>query len=279
MIKYKIYKEEENITENLINLPSVFFPNGERVYALPPLQSDDEIIFVLQYESDADLFALLALATCCPNTKHLYLPYLPYGRADRQVDIKLPTIKAMITLLNACKFEIIAIQEPHNAAAIVPYLETSVVCGVVLKHWEAIIEKENITHLCFPDEGSAIRYNKLIEEVGLPYITIIKKRDPVSGKITSMALENNPDLTGARVLIVDDICSKGGTFLGAGELLRQQNAENVFLYVNHCERTAYEGELLKSESPIDMVYTDRLSSYGLFNADKLTLLPEFVDKN
>lgn len=281
MIEYKIINETNSNTNpyaDLTVLPVKNFPNGERIYELPHITEDEGIIFVLKYEGDADLFALFVYATLCTNPKMLYLPYLPYGRADRKVDTKLPTIEAIVKLLNMCDFKYIVIQEPHNPNAILPFLNAQIMTGSVTAHWDKIIAQHSITHLCFPDKGSAERNKEFIEKyyTDLEIIEIEKKRNPITGAIESMQLVENIDLTNAKVLIVDDICSKGGTFIGAGNLLRQQGAQEVYLYVNYCERTIYDGDILKQNSPINMVYTDAFSAVGLFSAEKLTLLQHIV---
>ena len=56
------------------------------------------------------------------------------------------------------------------------------------------------------------------------------------------------------VVIVDDICSKGGTFLLASQLIKENiGHENytINLIVAHCETAIFEGELLKDGSPFN----------------------------
>lgn len=278
MIKFKIDVDNE-VFENLITLEPKFFPNGERIYTLPEYQPSDTLLFMLQYESDADLFALLGYCASVTNKKILYLPYLPYGRADRLVDNKMPTIQAVAAILNACKFSEIVIQEPHNAEAIIPLLNSDVDIFTPYHHWSLIIKTNEITHICFPDAGAKQRYENIIADIHpeLQTITIAKKRNITTGAIESIELEESQDLSGAKILIIDDICSKGGTFMGAGDLLKKQGAEQVFLYVNYCERTVYDGELLGTKSPIDMLYVYEYNSVGIFNTEKLHILPHFLD--
>ena len=48
------------------------------------------------------------------------------------------------------------------------------------------------------------------------------------------------------MLIVDDICSRGGTFYHSAQKLKEAGASDIFLYITHCENTILEGELIKS---------------------------------
>ena len=61
-------------------------------------------------------------------------------------------------------------------------------------------------------------------------------------------------IKGKNILIIDDICSKGGTFYYAAKELKEAGAANIYLYVTHCENTIHEGELLNSDL-IKHIYT------------------------
>lgn len=57
------------------------------------------------------------------------------------------------------------------------------------------------------------------------------------------------------VLIIDDICSKGGTFYHSAKKLKELGANKIYLYVSHCENTIYSGELLKDNGLIEKIFT------------------------
>ena len=65
---------------------------------------------------------------------------------------------------------------------------------------------------------------------------------------------NKEVVNGKDVLIIDDICSRGGTFYHSAKALKEAGAKNIYLYVTHCENTILEGELLTS-GLIEKVYT------------------------
>ena len=54
--------------------------------------------------------------------------------------------------------------------------------------------------------------------------------------------------------IIDDICSRGGTFYHSAKKLKEHGANDIYLYVSHCENTILEGDLLKGDL-IKRVYT------------------------
>ena len=63
-----------------------------------------------------------------------------------------------------------------------------------------------------------------------------------------------------RVLIVDDICSRGGTFFYSAQKLKEAGATDIYLYVTHCENTILEGELIKSGLVTRIFTTDSIYS-------------------
>ena len=56
------------------------------------------------------------------------------------------------------------------------------------------------------------------------------------------------------MLIIDDICSKGGTFYHSAKKLKELGAKNIYLYISHCENTILQGDLLTS-GLIERVFT------------------------
>ena len=57
-----------------------------------------------------------------------------------------------------------------------------------------------------------------------------------------------------RILIVDDICSAGGTFKFSAIKLKELGASDVSLYVSHCEDNIQNGDLLKTDL-VSKIYT------------------------
>ena len=95
--------------------------------------------------------------------------------------------------------------------------------------------------LCYPDEGAAKRYSELLD---VEYIFCIKHRDWRTGKIERLELTTPEKVAGRNVLIVDDICSRGGTFTHTARALKNAGAEDIYLYVSHCENTIFDGLVL-----------------------------------
>jgi ribose-phosphate pyrophosphokinase len=93
----------------------------------------------------------------------------------------------------------------------------------------------------------------------MPYEYGIKNRDWQTGEIKSLTVaDNGIDLKDRTVLIVDDICSRGGTFIHSAKKLKELGAAKIYLYVTHCENTVLEGDLLKDDLVEHIFTTDSI---------------------
>lgn len=99
----------------------------------------------------------------------------------------------------------------------------------------------------------------------------IKKRDWETGQINGLDVSGRAELIkDSNVLIVDDICSRGGTFYHSAKKLKELGAAKIYLYVTHCEPTVFEGEVLTS-GLIERVFT----TDSIFKSDhkNITVIP------
>ena len=88
----------------------------------------------------------------------------------------------------------------------------------------------------------------------MDYVFCIKHRDWRTGKIERLELTDSWKVIGQNVLIVDDICSRGGTFTHTAKALKEAGVKEIFLYVSHCENTILQGDVL-TDGMISRVFT------------------------
>jgi ribose-phosphate pyrophosphokinase len=114
----------------------------------------------------------------------------------------------------------------------------------------------------YPDEGAARRYTRDINRIDLYGA---KVRDQLSGEITGYKLCNlefyKDDLAGSKILIVDDICDGGATFITAAKELMKYNPKEIALCVSH--GLFSKGFFELNKSGINRYYTT--NSLGKFN--------------
>lgn len=186
----------------------------------------------------------------------LKLPYIPNARQDRvknQEDVF--TLKYFATMINQLFFKKVYVLDPHShvSEALINNIQVQSpkkYIDNILNGMEHDVKKEIV--LFYPDEGAMKRYQTMYH---LPYVFGIKKRNWETGEITGLTLAGQIQLLeSARVLIIDDICSRGGTFYHSAKELKKAGAKEINLYISHCEDTILEGELLQGDL-IKKVYT------------------------
>lgn len=225
------------------------FPNGETNLPLEDLfiRSYNRITWV--YEGDEEFFKLHVLKNWLDDQllkSSLTIMYMPHSRMDRASKEYAFSLLTATKMVNSMGFDSIEVIEPHSdvTPALLNRCDSYEWCESKL---DQVIKETGADSLFFPDGGAAKRYSS-----PLPYAVGIKQRDFKTGEITSFDLVGD---VGTRVLIVDDLCSKGGTFIHSKKLLRREKVFcNVSLLVAHCENTVFTGELF---SHIDMMYTSK----------------------
>jgi len=216
------------------------------------------------YENDAELFSLYSLCRSVQNAirkrtgthtvkSHLSIPYLPHARMDRvKKDTEVFTLKYFAEIINSLNFDKVEILDPHSnvASALIQNVQILQPTNSIL----SVIDKITVNGLTlfYPDEGSAKRYSDLFH---MPYCFGVKHRDWETGQIKHLEVLGDPNLIeGQDILIIDDICSRGGTFLHSAKELKIMGANKIYLWVTHCENTILEGDLLKDDL-IEKVFT------------------------
>ena len=158
-------------------------------------------------------------------------------------------------MINELKFTKVTVLDPHSyvSEALIDRLHIQTPKKYVEKVLEELRKQgEDNLLMFFPDEGAMKRYSTMF---ALPYTFGIKKRDWTTGQIQGLDVAGQTQyIAGSTVLIVDDICSKGGTFYYSAKALKQMGAKAVYLYISHCENSIFEGELLQTDF-IEKIYT------------------------
>jgi ribose-phosphate pyrophosphokinase len=118
---------------------------------------------------------------------------------------------------------------------------------------DVIDEIDERVVLISPDAGSNKKIYDLSKSLGcLPVVRCDKLRDVSNGKIIDSVIYAE-NLEGKPCLIVDDICSYGGTFCGLASKLKEHGAGKVYLAVSHYEGVASIQKL--QSCGIDGVFT------------------------
>lgn len=287
------------------------FPNGESFADVPmnSLNCDLNSIQV-KFEEDKDLVYLQFLKDFIDenypkSTVVLQMAYIPYSRMDRKEENRLFTLKSIAKMVNRMGFDSVEVLEPHsevsvglidrvhviNKSAELALIAMRDLLGLVGSCWfdnpydderedynlKGLFKRaeEAGIYLVYPDAGAEKRYKKQIKYAKI--LTCSKERDFNTGNIKSIVVNGVENAQDCKIaIIVDDLCSKGGTFVGSADALKKaiSSLRTVILCVTHCENTIYEGKVL-SEDVIDKVYTTNsilnvpFGKVTDFNKDKL----------
>lgn len=167
----------------------------------------------------------------------LYLPYIPYARADRHmVDRDSFGLSVFAKVLNGFNFDKVVVVDPHSDVA--PGMIER--CKVISQ--SDVIGTDPMTGwfctkdflLVAPDAGSLKKIGKVASMLKRDVVVLGKDRDVATGNITNTRILGDSSVVEGRdCIIVDDICDGGGTFIAAAQALYSAGASSVELYVTH----------------------------------------------
>lgn len=159
-------------------------------------------------------------------TRQLILPYFPYSRADRRFcPGDCHGLLVFSKIIYDLGYDQIVTLDAHSEGMGVYFDEFLNVSPTPIIEMILGTELPKDTRVLLPDEG-AKRYR-------IPGALLChKKRDPVSGKLSGFEVPDKSMFENCSgVLIIDDICDGGGTFVGlAAELPKNLD---LYLYVTH----------------------------------------------
>ena len=221
------------------------------------------VIIDWRYEENEELTILQFLVAHLHEHGHnrlvLNMPYIPYARHDRAPsDDSLLLLKYFANIINSLNFERVNVLDPHS------HVSQNLLNRLVIEQPTRLVEQaiKDIKKrqpsdlpltLFFPDEGAMKRYGSAYKQ---KYCFGIKKRDWDTGEILELELAGFTEyIANHPILIIDDICSAGGTFHYAAQKLKQCGAGDIYLWVTHCEDTIHSGRLLMPNSYITHIYT------------------------
>ena len=268
MIKNHYVIIEKNIKDNKINVKFKFEDNSSLIELY--LFTND---LIENYKHSIDFFVLEIL-------------YMPYSRMDRGNDTTCFSLQYITKFINDLGYNSVVIFEPHSSKSIELLREgnnliyenyyTPLLLSRFMNDYK-FNKKEDC--VLFPDKGAYERYNSNILSNCIDTDTIImigdKKRNFDTGRIENLEIFPNKipdeDIEIKRCVIVDDLCSYGGTFKLAILALEEMGIYEVYLIVGHCEDNILDGGLLDMES-LKKVFTTNSIISEEYTGEKLDIM-------
>lgn len=216
------------------------FPGGELHFILKePGMLGHEVMVDCRINNSDDLILLCLAVETIRNVKHVQkvhvgIPYMPYQQADKKFSpAECFSLKSITNILNSLPVNEYLVFDPHSD-----------VTAALLKNCEVMDNSEFIAEvlkwipeeiaLLSPDAGAYKKIFKTASKVDFKgeIETANKSRSISSGEIDSIEL-SKADFKGKSILIVDDICVGGRTFVELAKKLKERNTGNLYLAVSH----------------------------------------------
>ena len=246
------------ITINGEKVETFNFSGGE-VHPKIPLIYPRDITVKAFIHSANDIMELLLVKNAIDETNfyraiHLIIPYVPYARQDRVCNEREAlSIKVMCDLINSMNFNMVTIYDPHSD--VTPALINNCVVisqDQILAHFDDL-DMEEMT-LVSPDAGAEKKTLKVAAAYGgLKVVNANKQRNTETGEIVGTHVDFGKGIYGEDLLIVDDICDGGRTFIELAKKLVKGNPNSISLYVTHGIFSKGVGVLF--DAGISKVYT------------------------
>lgn len=231
------------------NLPVkvMIFSGGEVNVTLPEeLDLSEGSVWVKATIADSDGIMALALTKdaiereaqaewVTINKMALELMYVPYARQDRKCNRgEALSIKVFADMINNMSFDRVFINDPHSE--VTPALLNNVdVTGQYESFFsDGYVSPSDYHAFVAPDAGATKKVHTLLNNLSnynIDFIQGLKYRDTKTGALSGFDFLG--DVQGKNLLLVDDICDGGGTFVGLAQLLLEEGAASVDLMVTH----------------------------------------------
>ncbi len=205
----------------------------------------------------------------------LVMPCVAYQRQDRPCcEGEAHSLKAFAALINDLQFARVTVFDPHSDCVGAVFDRVEIVSQLtIIGRFHALNARlqpptGEKPFLCSPDAGANKRVGALAAHYGhSTFIRGDKTRDLATGKLTGFKVYAEPgELDGRDVIVVDDLCDAGGTFIGLAAELKAKGARRVELYVTH-------GLMTKGIAPLRNGGIDHIWTTNSFRTDWDTFLP------
>jgi len=239
------------ITLNGKEIKPTIFPDGtSQVWKLDNIEPVKKNRVVWEFENEGELMHVAQLGDLLHSVhseNSLHMPFLPYGRQDKKVrNDRTFALRTFCSILNTMPYKSITTFDAHS--------KLSMSLGVVVNtrpidEVREAISNSECNFACLPDSGAFDKYNSYL---GMEFFGLNKTRNQLTGelKMEQMAGDYIKDKS---VLIVDDICDGGGTFILAAKNMFEAGAKEVYLYVSH--GIFSKGTDILKEAGISKLYT------------------------
>lgn len=245
MIFIKDVSVENEVLSKWSPVKSSTFKGGEENVRLSPeqvtvVEKATTIYIKAHLDSSSTLMAFMlivdAIRRITPDINiKAFIPYLPYARQDRDCNPgEALSLAVVANMINSLNLSTVTLLDPHSDVS-----KALIHNSLVLNLSTYLIRHDAFPGLDFadvylvaPDAGAQKKVKELARVLGAAgYITATKERNLETMEITGTKFDG--DVTGKRLLVVDDICDGGRTFIELAKSLHKHNPLELHLWVTH----------------------------------------------
>ena len=219
---------------------TIQFPAGEVTVRVTEDDISDEVTIHLHFRSYATVFQALSAANAIRHAQplaviSLVIPYFPSSRQDRVTGYGHAfDAQVMAKVLLSGEFDTITTYDAHSdvlGALFPPGMFKNIPQWDLLSPFVETIEQPV---LISPDAGAEKKTRMLAEKIKRPMILATKLRDTETGALSGTEIGYYEQYDHQNMVIVDDICDGGGTFILLAKAIRQSyTPKSLSLVVTH----------------------------------------------
>lgn len=166
----------------------------------------------------------------------LVMPYIPYARQDRVMNKgEALSIKVFAQLINSQNYQSVTVWDVHSDVSTalidrctnIPFEDLFALNG-----FQDFFAMNNFKYLVSPDAGAMKKAFKVASKFGMEVIRADKIRDTKTGQISGTKVYSE-HLGDSNVVIFDDICDGGRTFIELAQKLKEITTGKIYLAVTH----------------------------------------------
>jgi len=246
------------------------FPSGERMPRLSARQRvgvmvASDVGIIADIRSGNDLFDIAQVVDAIRESNptvdiHLNTEYIMCARQDRVCNEGEPlSARVVARMINSLGFVNVVTTTPHSD--VLPALInncnhfdlTPVMLDMVTDGLLARPNPPKHVFLVSPDAGATkrtfmnVKYMNDMGCVGCSFVQGEKHRDPKTGELSGFGVGNVTFTEDDIIIVTDDVCARGGTFIGLAKALYTAGASSKNMYLTVVHADSIEG--LRKVSP------------------------------
>jgi len=234
-------------------------------------------IFVIQstcYPVNDNLMELLimidALKRASAGRITAVMPYFGYARQDRKAKARDPIsaklVANLITVAGADRVLTMDLHVPQIQGFFDIPVDHLLGVPILAEYFKEKFPDADDLIIVSPDVGSVSRARKLAERLESP-IAIIDKRRPKAN--VSEVMNIIGDVSGRRVILIDDLIDTAGTIVNAAEALSNAGAKEVYACGTHGVLSGPAVERIKQSAIKELVVLNTIPLTGEKRIDKI----------